>query len=203
MSASDLRPPWRALLATSDKRGLAAFSAALHRWGWTLIATSGSAALLRGAGLPVTDAETLADAPPLLGGRLKTLTLRVFGSLLMRTGYGPDEEDAMRWRFSPIHMLVGGFYPIAEDEAEPGGGDDWIERIDIGGPAMLRAAAKNHKFVVPLVTPDDFDVVLAALAVSAGDPAGLSAGLRRRLARDAFDYALRYDQIITRRLSKP
>lgn len=195
MSANKGRAPWRALLATSDKRNLAAFAGALHGLGWTLLATSGSAVLVRSAGIPVTNVEAFAGAPPLLGGRLKTLTLPMFGGLLMRSGNASDEEEAVRWRFSPIHMLVAGFYPLDGDDA---GHDeaDWIEQIDIGGPAMLRAAAKNHRCVIPLVGPADYDRVLGALTGSAGDPAGVSLSVRRQLAGHAFRQASRYDQAI-------
>jgi phosphoribosylaminoimidazolecarboxamide formyltransferase/IMP cyclohydrolase len=193
MSPAEALVARRALLATSDKRGLVAFARRLHGLGWSLVATSGSAELLRGAGIPVADVEVFAAAPPLLGGRLKTLTLPVFGGLLMRSGLAADEEDAIRWGFSPINMLVAGFYPLDDDRTPEA---DWIERIDVGGPAMLRAAAKNHRFVIPLVGPDDHELVLGALAAAAGDPAGVSLATRHRLAANAFRHASRYDQLV-------
>lgn len=199
MSGAPPRERWRALIATSDKRGLGPFGRRLSGWGWDISATAGTAEVLRAAGVPVADAAVLSGHPSLLGGRLTTLSINVFGALLMRPGHARDDEDAAHWHFSPIHMLVVDFHDL--EQAEPYG-DQWIECIDVGGPAMLRAAAKNHEFVLPLVGPDSYASILDELAASNGDPARVSLRVRLALARRAFYCARRYDEAIEERLAR-
>src|ERR1700730_15279709 len=136
-------PIRRALLSVSDKSGLAAFGAELHRRGIELLSTGGSARLLRDAGLPIREVSDYTGFPELMDGRLKTLHPRIHGGLLGRRG---SDDAVMRAHgIDAIDLLVGNLYPFAETSPRPDCSfAEAIENIDIGGPAMLRAAAKNH-----------------------------------------------------------
>jgi len=181
----------RALLSVSDKRGLAAFAAGLHRHGIELLATGGTARLLIDAGLPVREVSAYTGSPELMDGRLKTLHPRVHGGLLGRRG---TDDAAMRAHgIEPIDLLVVNLYPFAATIARPDCSyAEAIENIDIGGPAMLRAAAKNHADVTALVDPADYAAVLAEI-----DDAGeTSIDTRSRLAAKAFAHTARYDTAV-------
>jgi phosphoribosylaminoimidazolecarboxamide formyltransferase/IMP cyclohydrolase len=184
-----------ALLATSDKRGVTDLARGLTELAWEVVATSGTAAFLRASGVPARDVSELTRLPTLLGGRLKTLDTSIFGGLLMRRGDPSDEAQERRHGFRRIDLLACTFYPF-EDAATGRRDADPLELIDVGGPAMLRAAAKNHAFVLPLVSPDDYPSVVSALKDAAGDPAGVPGDLRRRLAARAFSASAVYDQSI-------
>ena len=194
---------WRALIATSDKRQLPELGHDLHAMGWEIMATRGTAALLRRAAVPVLDVAEVVNAPELLGGRMKTLSLAIFGGLLMRSGTLPDQEEAERWGFSAIDMLVVGFYDLDSSADVGSSTGNPIDRIDVGGPSMLRAAAKNHEFVIPLIGSDDYGEVVAALKGSDGNPAGVPGGMRRRLAIKAFRAVAAYDRMVADRLDRP
>ena len=181
----------RALLSVSDKRGLAEFAAGLHRHGIELLATGGTARLLLDAGLPVREVSTYTGSPELMDGRLKTLHPRVHGGLLGRRG--TDDEDMRAHGIEPIDLLVVNLYPFAATIARPDCSyQEAIENIDIGGPAMLRAAAKNHADVTALVDPSDYAAVLAEI----DDAGGTSIDTRSRLAAKAFAHTARYDTTV-------
>jgi len=181
----------RALLSVSDKRGLAEFAAGLHRHGIELLATGGTARLLLDAGLPVREVSTYTGSPELMDGRLKTLHPRVHGGLLGRRG---TDDEAMRAHgIEPIDLLVVNLYPFAATIARPDCSyQEAIENIDVGGPAMLRAAAKNHADVTALVDPADYAGVLAEI----DDDGGTSIDTRSRLAAKAFAHTARYDTTV-------
>jgi phosphoribosylaminoimidazolecarboxamide formyltransferase/IMP cyclohydrolase len=181
----------RALLSVSDKRGLATFAAGLHRHGVELLATGGTARVLIDAGLPVREVSAYTGAPELMDGRLKTLHLRVHGGLLGRRG---TDDAAMRTHgIDPIDLLVVNLYPFAATIARPDCSyAEAIENIDIGGPAMLRAAAKNHADVTALVDPADYAAVLAEI----DDTGQTSIDTRSRLAAKAFAHTARYDTTV-------
>src|SRR6204780_5284057 len=181
----------RALLSVSDKRGLADFAAGLHRHGVELLATGGTARLLIDAGLPVREVSQYTGSPELMDGRLKTLHPRVPGGLLGRRG---TDDEAMRVHgIEPIDLLVVNLYPFAATIARPNCSyAEAIENIDIGGPAMLRAAAKNHADVTPLVDPADYISVLAEIEASGQT----SIDTRSRLAAKAFAHTARYDTTV-------
>jgi phosphoribosylaminoimidazolecarboxamide formyltransferase/IMP cyclohydrolase len=181
----------RALLSVSDKCGLAVFAAGLHRHGIELLATGGTARVLIDAGLPVREVSAYTGAPELMDGRLKTLHPRVHGGLLGRRG---TDDDAMRAHgIEPIDLLVVNLYPFAATIARPGCSyAEAIENIDIGGPAMLRAAAKNHADVTALVDPADYAAVLAEIE----DSGQTSIDTRSRLAAKAFAHTARYDTTV-------
>ena len=182
-----------ALLSTSDKTGLVPFAEGLVALGFTLLSTGGTAAALAGAGLPVVKVSEHTGAPEILGGRVKTLHPRIHGGILADRDRHADEAAAHDIPF--IELVAVNLYPFDATVADP---DvtlaEAIEQIDIGGPTMVRAAAKNSAHVTIVVDPGDYPRVLAALG--AGD-AGALAALRRELAVRAFRHTARYDGAIS------
>ena len=188
----------RALLSVADKSGLAPFAAELHRRGVELLSTGGTARLLFDEGLPVRDVAAYTGFPEMMAGRLKTLHPRVHGGLLGRRGQ--DEAAMQAHGIEPIDLLVVNLYPFAATIARPGCTyAEAIENIDIGGPAMLRAAAKNHADVTVLIDPTDYAGVLAEIDIN-GDT---SIDTRSRLAAKAFAHTAQYDALIASYLQRP
>jgi phosphoribosylaminoimidazolecarboxamide formyltransferase/IMP cyclohydrolase len=184
-------PIRRALLSVSDKSGLAALATELHRRGIELVSTGGTARSLREQGLPVREVSDYTGFPELMDGRLKTLHPRVHGGLLGRRG--TDDAVMREQGIDSIDLLVVNLYPFAATIArENFTHAEAIENIDIGGPAMLRAAAKNHADVTVLVDPGDYAGVLAEI-----DAEGTtSIDTRSRLAAKAFAHTARYDTVV-------
>jgi phosphoribosylaminoimidazolecarboxamide formyltransferase/IMP cyclohydrolase len=180
--------PKRALLSVSDKAGLVPFARALHEAGIELLSTGGTAAALRDAGLPVVLVEDVTDFPEIMDGRVKTLHPRVHGGILGRTGI--DEAVMETHGIPKIDLVVVNFYPFTREPS--------IENIDIGGPAMVRAAAKNHEHIAVLASPDLYDECLDAIA--AGD---ITIDTRREWAALAFGLTARYDAAIHAFLTEP
>ena len=185
----------RALVSVSDKRGLIPFVEGLAGLGVEVLSTGGTCRQLRDAGLDVIGVSEKTGFPEIMDGRVKTLHPVIHGGLLGRRG--TDEAVMEEHGIEPIDLLVVNLYPfeqtIARDDATI---DDAIENIDIGGPAMIRAASKNHDGVAVCVSPDDYDAVLEKLK---GD--GLALDDRRRLAAKAYAHTASYDTAITRYLS--
>ena len=186
----------QALLSVSDKTGIVDFARALHERGVKLLSTGGTAKLLAESGLPVTEVADYTGFPEMLDGRVKTLHPKVHGGILARRDL-PEHMAALSEHSIPtIDLLVVNLYPfqqtVAKDECSLA---DAIENIDIGGPTMLRSAAKNHEHVAVLTDPDQYDRVLAAFEASGGV---LSASVRRQLALEAFAHTAAYDAAITR-----
>jgi len=194
-SGSDARPrKRRALLSVSDKNGLGSFAAGLIAAGFEIVSTGGTAKALRDAGIPVIDVATITEFPEIMDGRVKTLHPRVHGGLLARRGV--DDAVLGEHAIGLIDVLAVNLYPFEATVAQPGCSDeDAIENIDVGGPAMLRAAAKNHERVTVVVDPADYTIVLAALAENE-----VPADLRRALAIKAFSHTARYDLGVSRYL---
>ena len=186
-----------ALLSVSDKRGLVPLAEALHhRFGYQLLSSGGTAKVLQDAGLPVTKVADHTGAPEILGGRVKTLHPRIHGGILARRGDAAHEADLVAQNIDPIDVVVVNLYPFRETVADPAvSWDKAIENIDIGGPTMVRSAAKNHEHVAVLTDPDQYDRVLAAFEASGGV---LNASVRRQLALEAFAHTAAYDAAITR-----
>ena len=185
-------PIRRALISVSDKTGLAAFAAALAARGVELISTGGTAAALRAEGLAVTDVSALTGFPEMLDGRVKTLHPAIHGPLLARRDDAAHMAALAEAGFAPIDLLVVNLYPFERVRAEGADYATSLETIDIGGPAMIRAAAKNHAALAVAVDPEDYPAILAALDETGGtDP-----GLRRRLAAEAFARTAAYDAAI-------
>jgi phosphoribosylaminoimidazolecarboxamide formyltransferase / IMP cyclohydrolase len=181
----------RALLSVSDKQGLAPFAQALEGLGFEILSTGGTAKALRAAGIIVTDVATVTGFPEIMDGRVKTLHPRIHGGLLARRGV--DEAVLERHGIGVIDLLVVNLYPFEATAARTDCTDaEAIENIDVGGPAMLRAAAKNHEHTIVVVDHADYDAVLAALR-----DGEVPASLRRELAIKAFSHTARYDAAIS------
>ena len=186
-----------ALLSVSDKNRLVPLAEALHRThGYQLLSSGGTAKVLEQAGLPVTRVSEHTGAPEILGGRVKTLHPKVHGGILARRGDSAHQVDLEQQGIPLIDLVVVNLYPFRETIARPDvSWDQAIEQIDIGGPAMVRAAAKNHRDVAVLTSPDQYDRVLAAMDASSGQ---VPADLRRQLALEAFEHTASYDSAISR-----
>ncbi|MCC5810171.1 MAG: bifunctional phosphoribosylaminoimidazolecarboxamide formyltransferase/IMP cyclohydrolase [Ectothiorhodospiraceae bacterium] len=190
-----MRPIRRALLSVSDKTGIVDFARALAERGVELLSTGGTARALRDAGLVVRDVAEVTGFPEIMAGRVKTLHPLVHGGLLGRRG--TDESVMEQHGIQPIDLLAVNLYPFQQTVAKPGCSfDDAVENIDIGGPAMVRAAAKNHDGVVVLTDPVDYDRVLGELAEQ--DAVGFE--LRLDLAVKAFEHTAAYDGAIASHL---
>jgi phosphoribosylaminoimidazolecarboxamide formyltransferase/IMP cyclohydrolase len=184
----------RALLSVSDKRGLAEFARDLARMGVELVSTGGTSGALRAAKLPVQDVSDLTGFPEILGGRVKTLHPKVHGGLLAVRGNKEHAAQTKEHAIAPIDLLVVNLYPFEATVANGAGFDDCIENIDIGGPALIRAAAKNHADVTVVVEPDDYAVVLRDMEANGG---ATTPDLRRHLAAKAYARTGAYDAAIS------
>ncbi len=183
----------RALIAPFDKTGIAEFAQVLVDRGVELLATSGTARRLREAGIAVTEVSDYTGFPEMLGGRVKTLHPKIHGGLLGRRDDPEHVAQMQAHGIPPIDVIVLNLYPFVDTISKPGCTfAEAVEMIDIGGPAMLRAAAKNHAHVVPLIDSNDYEEFLARME---GDT--LDAAFRRRLATKAFQHTARYDAAIT------
>src|SRR6476659_10648903 len=162
---TELRKITRALLSVSDKTGLADFAKALAGYGVELVSTGGTAKALKDAGLKVIDVAELTGFPEMMDGRVKTLHPKVHGGLLATRANKEHAAALEKHQIKPIDLLVVNLYPFESTIAKGAVFDDCIENIDIGGPAMIRAAAKNHADVTVVVEPSDYEKVLVELAL--------------------------------------
>ncbi len=183
--------PARALLSVSDKTGLVELARALTRHGVALISTGGTAKALRDAGLEVDDVATLTGQPEILDGRVKTLQAKIHGGILARRDDPAHMATLAEHGIAAIDLVVVNLYPFAATVASGADFDTCVENIDIGGPAMIRASAKNHEHVAIVTDPADYAAIAAAL-----DAGGVGADLRRELARKAFAHTAGYDAAI-------
>jgi phosphoribosylaminoimidazolecarboxamide formyltransferase / IMP cyclohydrolase len=196
MPASAVTPIRRALLSVSDKTGLIALGQRLHKAGVELLSTGGSAKALRDAGIPVKDVSELTGFPEIMDGRVKTLHPKVHGGLLGRRG--TDDGVMSELEIAPIDLLVLNLYPFEQTVARADCTlEEAIENIDIGGPAMLRSAAKNWNDVGVLTSPDQYDEALAEIEAQGG----LTRATRFKLAVAAFNRVSNYDGAISDYLS--
>ena len=187
--------PRRALLSVSDKHGLIDFAATLHAHGVELVSTGGTFKSLHAAGIPAREVSDVTGFPEIMDGRVKTLHPKIHGGILARRG--TDEAVMAEHGIAPIDLIVVNLYPFEQTVAKPAVGiDEAIENIDIGGPAMVRASAKNHAHVAIVVDPADYGAVLAAI-----EGAGLDERFRRALATKAFAHTSRYDAAVAGYLS--
>ncbi len=189
--------PRRALLSVSDKTGLADLGRGLVARGFELVSTGGTARTLREAGLPVTDVAAVTGSPEMLDGRVKTLHPRVHGGLLADRRLDDHRRQLLGAGIAPFELVVVNLYPFAAALERPGITiDELIEEIDIGGPSMVRAAAKNHASVAIVTSPARYAAVLAAL----DGETGLDDAFRRDLALEAFAHTAAYDARIAAEL---
>jgi phosphoribosylaminoimidazolecarboxamide formyltransferase/IMP cyclohydrolase len=191
---NQLRPVTRALLSVSDKTGLVEFARSLAARGVELVSTGGTAKAIAGAGLKVTDVSDLTGFPEMMDGRVKTLHPKVHGGLLAIRGNAEHAQAMKTHGIPPIDLLVVNLYPFESTVEKGGDFDDCIENIDIGGPAMIRAAAKNHEDVAVVVDAHDYQAVLDELAANDG---ATTRALRRRLAAKAYARTAAYDAAIS------
>ncbi|MDD9992637.1 MAG: bifunctional phosphoribosylaminoimidazolecarboxamide formyltransferase/IMP cyclohydrolase [Rhodospirillales bacterium] len=191
------RPIAHALISVSDKTGLEPFAAVLVRHGVAILSTGGTARALRDAGIAVTDVSDHTGFPEIMDGRVKTLHPAIHGGILARRD-DPGHSAALEAHgIAGIDLVVVNLYPFEEAVREGAALDQCVETIDIGGPAMIRAAAKNHEDVTVVVQPSDYAAVMEEMEAMGG-ATGL--GLRRRLAATAFARTAAYDAAIARRL---
>jgi phosphoribosylaminoimidazolecarboxamide formyltransferase / IMP cyclohydrolase len=191
-------PIRRALISVYDKTGLIDLARGLVEFGVTLLASGGTATALADAGIPVTPVEEVTGAPEMLGGRVKTLHPRIHGGILADRGQASHGADLAAQGIEPIDLVVVNLYPFMERPS--------IETIDIGGPTMVRAAAKNHAWVGVVTNPDRYEAILAELRADGAslpsgrqvNPPGLSAVTRKDLALEAFAHTAGYDAAIVR-----
>ena len=188
----DIITPTRALLSVSDKTGLVDLGTALARHGVELVSTGGTAAALRAAGLAVRDVADLTGFPEMMDGRVKTLHPAVHGGLLARRDLAAHVDAMTTHGIGGIDLVVIDLYPFAATVARGASRDDIIENIDIGGPAMIRSAAKNHDFVAVVTSPADY----AALVAELDTTGGTTLASRKRLAASAFATTAAYDAMI-------
>jgi phosphoribosylaminoimidazolecarboxamide formyltransferase/IMP cyclohydrolase len=184
----------RALISVSDKSGIAELAVGLARHGVELVSTGGTAELLRKGGHAVRDVAELTGSPEMMDGRLKTLHPKVHGGLLYVRGDADHEQDARAHGIAAIDLLVVNLYPFEQTVAKGADYATAIENIDIGGPAMIRAAAKNHASVAVVVDPADYARVLAELEANSG---ATTLALRRLLAAKAYARTAAYDAVIS------
>src|SRR5438128_102551 len=190
----------RALISVSDKTGVAAFARVLERQGVDIISTGGTAILLRKEKIPVREISSFTAFPEVLEGRVKTLHPRVHGGLLYKRGNPKHEAEARECGFEAIDLVVVNLYPFEATIAKPNVTlAEAIENIDIGGPSMIRSAAKNYESVTVVVDPADYDTVLENMRENDG---GTTLRLRERLAIKAFVKTSEYDRAIGNFLEK-
>jgi phosphoribosylaminoimidazolecarboxamide formyltransferase/IMP cyclohydrolase len=196
-AAEAMPVPRRALLSVSDKSGLAEFGAGLVRLGFELVSTGGTARTLRAAGLPVTDVAAVTGFPEMLDGRVKTLHPRIHAGILADRRITSHREQLAAAAIDPFELVVVNLYPFAAAAERPGiSFDDLVEEIDIGGPSMVRAAAKNHASVAVVTSPARYESVLNALERDGR----VGEGLRSALAVEAFRHTGAYDARIAAEL---
>ncbi|HEX7949275.1 MAG TPA: bifunctional phosphoribosylaminoimidazolecarboxamide formyltransferase/IMP cyclohydrolase [Candidatus Limnocylindrales bacterium] len=189
--------PRRALLSVSDKTGLVDLATGLVGQGFELVSTGGTARMLRDAGLPVTDVAQVTGFREMLDGRVKTLHPAIHGGILADQRRPEHREAIIEAGIAPFELVVVNLYPFAAAAERPGITlDELVEEIDIGGPTLVRAAAKNHASVTIATSPARYDAVLAAVA----EPGGVPLGLRSALAVEAFRHTAAYDARIAAEL---
>ncbi|MEF3047975.1 bifunctional phosphoribosylaminoimidazolecarboxamide formyltransferase/IMP cyclohydrolase [Pseudotabrizicola sp. L79] len=191
---TDLVAPRRALISVSDKTGLLELARALHDRGVELLSTGGTSGLLRRAGLPVIDVSDVTGFPEMMDGRVKTLHPRVHGGLLALRDNAEHLAAMEEHGIGQIDLLIVNLYPFEAALARGAGYDEMIENIDIGGPAMIRAAAKNHGFVVTVVDVEDYTALLAELDAHEGQT---TYAFRQKMAQIAYARTGAYDAAVS------
>ena len=200
---STVSSPPRALLSVYDKTGIVAFATALDALGFELLSTGGTARTLKEAGLPVTLVSDVTQHPEIFDGRVKSLHPAIHGPLLARLHQKADDEELQRLGYAPIRVVACNLYPFGDAAATvpPLSDDALLEMIDIGGPTMVRASAKNHRHVLIATNPARYGDVIEALQ-SAEEPALVGMDLRQSLALEAFEHTAAYDVAIAQELHR-
>jgi len=189
----------RALISVSDKTGLEEIAAKLHSRGVEIISSGGTGKFLQEHGIPYTPVEKVTGNPEAFGGRMKTLSFQISSSLLFRRGHAEDEAQAKELNIQPIDIVICNLYPF---EATAKKSKDWaeiIENIDVGGPTMIRAAAKNYESVAVVVNPAQYGMVIRDINETGG---AVRAETRARLALEAFRHTAEYDALIAAKMEE-
>src|SRR5882757_3879376 len=196
----DLVPVKRAVLSVSDKTGLAEFATSLNKeFGIELISTGGTAKFLRDLGLPVTDVAQVTGFPEMMDGRVKTLHPKIHGGLLALRDNAEHVKAMTEHGIQPIDLVCINLYPFKQTIEKPGVTfEEAIENIDIGGPSMIRSAAKNHRFVLVVTSPERYEKVLGDLREHSGSCCGKH---RLKQAQRAFAHTAEYDEKIAEYLA--
>ena len=189
----------RAILSVSDKTGVIDLGKALTKLGIEILSTGGTASILREGGVSVTDVADYTSAPEILGGRVKTLHPIIHGGLLARENLQEDCKELSAENISFIDMVVVNLYPFEKTVQDGENFDTCIENIDIGGPTMLRAAAKNHNRVTVIVSPDDYEELLNEVLSNDGST---TREFRKKMAAKAFRHTASYDSHISNWFTK-
>src|SRR5687767_11877119 len=194
-----MRPIRRALISVSDKTGIIDFALTLKQFGVEIISTGGTARSLRDAGVDVLDVSDITGFPEMMDGRVKTLHPRIHGGLLALRDNAEHVAAMERNGIEPIDMVVVNLYPFAETISREGvTREEAIEQIDIGGPAMIRSAAKNSSDVAIVVNPSQYPLLIEELRQHGGS---ISIPLLQRLAAQAFQHTAQYDAVVSSYLS--
>ena len=189
---TSITPIRRALLSVSDKEGLVELGQKLAAHGVDILSTGGSAKALREAGIAVTDVSDVTNFPEIMDGRVKTLHPKIHGGLLARRNHDGDKKAMSDHDITGIDLVVVNLYPFAETVASGADYDTCIENIDIGGPAMIRASAKNHAFVTIITQPSDYKMLIDQL----DEAGGTDEAFRRAMAYKAFSHTAAYDAAV-------
>ncbi|MBS4191827.1 bifunctional phosphoribosylaminoimidazolecarboxamide formyltransferase/IMP cyclohydrolase [Bacillus sp. FJAT-49705] len=189
----------RALISVSDKKGVTEFAKQLHELGFEIISTGGTKKALEESDVPVIGVSDVTGFPEILEGRVKTLNPMIHGGLLAKFGESSHQQQMAEHQIQAIHVVCVNLYPFQQTIAKPDvTASDAIENIDIGGPAMLRASAKNHEYVTVVVDPADYEIVLAQLK----DAGEVQKETRRKLAAKVFRHTAAYDAMIADYMTK-
>ena len=192
----------KAIISTSDRTGIVALAKTLVDAGFELVSTGGTGAALREGGLAVTQVADLTGSPEILDGRVKTLHPKIHGGILARRDLASHTEELAEHGIDTIDLVAVNLYPFVKTVSAPDATlEDALENIDIGGPTMIRAAAKNFPHVIVLVDPSDYSWVSERLILGRGDPSAISHEERRSLARKAFQHVALYDTAVTQYLT--
>ncbi len=183
----------RALISVYDKTGVTEFAAQLHQLGVEIISTGGTAKAITSTGIPVRQVDEITGFPEIMSGRVKTLHPHVHGGILARRNIASDMDKLSELNIGTIDLVAVNLYPFARTAADPNADlTDVLEMIDIGGPAMLRAAAKNFLYVLPVCRPSAYEAVIKAIENDSVDDA-----FRRNLAAEAFNHTSEYDRAVS------
>ena len=192
----------RALISVWDKSGIEELAASLNSMDWEILSTGGTASKLRSSGIQVTDVSEVTEHPEIFDGRVKTLHPAVHGGILVRRNSEEDMQTLSELGYVGIDLVCVNLYPFEETAARepPVSDQELIEMIDIGGPTMVRSAAKNHADVIILTAPEQYKSVLLALTESNGQPSGIGLEMRKDLALSAFQSTAAYDNAVSNEL---
>ena len=196
-----MEPP-RALISVWHKEGVEELSQALSAMGWQILSTGGTARKLRSVGIKVLDVSEATGHPEVFDGRVKTLHPAVHGGILARRDKSEDMDTLNALGYGPIDLVCVNLYPFVETAARrpPVTDSELIEMIDIGGPTMIRSAAKNHKDVIVLTSPSQYEGIIAKLREAEGDPSAIGIKERAKLALESFKGTAAYDTAVSNEL---